>query len=553
MVFGNADSNGQAKSFPSVGGFVADSGNLHTGARKSSMWLLSSSNATKPEIRSTRMAREDAGVDEETRGVRGAPRRPSSRHRPALTMRGGRAQRRRLDLAQMIFTARCEGGDIDAAVDLLRDARAQAERLVGRQHNLAETTFSGEALAGLVAGEHLKRGDIPAVAAELRDKVHVSLLAVGLHAIQDPRLLVLPLETLLVASLSMLEGLGALRAPSIWSWEQTAAPRLLQSASEVPASVVPELLLRMDGDHPVVSEGAWTAVSVYSFQRPRAVLAFRVDEEETDAALALATAFGRLLSRAFERASLYAANAQRSTTLVQSSERRLIRLGFDLHDGPLQDVAILAGEVANLRADAMARSDVVAIPPELMTRIDDIAAAADHLDDSLRAVANTLSSSEGVRRPFEEAIATIARVFGIRTGIEPDVRTDGDFDLLSDSQRTLLLRVVQESLANVAEHSKARTVRIAMSCKGIQVVAAVEDDGVGFDVDATLRESARRGRMGLLGVMERVRLLGGICDIRSAPGQGCCVSLTVARWTLAMAAAADGVPAHVDGSHAPLA
>lgn len=88
------------------------------------------------------------------------------------------------------------------------------------------------------------------------------------------------------------------------------------------------------------------------------------------------------------------------------------------------------------------------------------------------------------------------------------------------------------------EHSKARGVRIVINSGATQVDALIEDDGMGFDVEAAMYDSARRGRMGLLGIVERVRLLGGFCDIDSSPGEGCRVALTVARWTPEMAATA---------------
>ena len=61
------------------------------------------------------------------------------------------------------------------------------------------------------------------------------------------------------------------------------------------------------------------------------------------------------------------------------------------------------------------------------------------------------------------------------------------------------------------------------------------DNGVGFDVDWALMDAARRGRIGLLGMIERVRMLGGSCDIRSNVGVGTSVVVTIARWVPAVA------------------
>lgn len=447
-------------------------------------------------------------------------------------------QRTRLDAAQVILEAHCAEAEADDAQALIDAAREEADRLLGHGSGLAETVFAAGALASLVAEGHISHGAVAALAEELQERAGADLLAIGLRALSDPRLILLPLEDLLDAALALLEALGPLDAPSIWVPGDHAGPRLLQWRSAVPTWDVPELVGTALAQLSVVSDGAWAAVGIPSFQRPCAALAFRVDDGRGEQAAALAVSLGRLLSRAFERASLFAASAERTATLLQSSERRLTRMGFDLHDGPLQDVALLFGELAGLRATIASEGRERGADEALTTRLDDLMALVNALNDDLRGVANSLSATGETRRPFTEALDGIVRTFGARTEIEPDVEVTGDLDGLSHSQRSALLRVVQECLNNVREHSKARGVRIVINSGATQVDALIEDDGMGFDVEAAMYDSARRGRMGLLGIVERVRLLGGFCDIDSSPGEGCRVALTVARWTPEMAATA---------------
>ncbi|MDQ3630020.1 MAG: hypothetical protein M3417_01830 [Actinomycetota bacterium] len=446
-------------------------------------------------------------------------------------------QRKRLDMAQSVLGRYCaEAGSQDAQA-LVARAREEADRLVGRGSELAETTFAAGVLASLVAEGHIPHGAIATVAEELHEHADANLLAVGLRALHDPRLILLPLEEFLDATLALLEALGPLHAPSIWiPGDQAAGPRLLRWRSEVPSWAVPELARVVLAEASMATEGVWTAVGVRSFQRPSAALAFRVDEDGAQPAAALAASFGRLLSRAFERASLFATSAEQSAALVKSSERRVTRVGLDLHDGPLQDVALLSGELAGLRAALGSEGPKAPTRDALKTCVDDLMALVSHLDDELREVANSLYAVGAMRRPFAQTLSGIVRAFGVRSGIEPDVRVTGDIDALSESQRSALLRVVQECLSNAREHSKAKKVCIAITAGPTQVDAIIEDDGVGFDVERALRDAARRGRMGLLGIVERVRLLGGFCDIDSRPGEGCRVTLTVARWTPEMAA-----------------
>jgi signal transduction histidine kinase len=98
------------------------------------------------------------------------------------------------------------------------------------------------------------------------------------------------------------------------------------------------------------------------------------------------------------------------------------------------------------------------------------------------------------------------------------VSLSGDLTRLSDSQQITLLALVRESLANIREHSDARNVAIRIAANRGGVNATVSDDGQGFDPDTTLVRAAREGHLGLVGMHERVRLLGGQTQIESRPG-----------------------------------
>ena len=81
-------------------------------------------------------------------------------------------------------------------------------------------------------------------------------------------------------------------------------------------------------------------------------------------------------------------------------------------------------------------------------------------------------------------------------------------------------RVVQEALTNVVRHARARHVWVELRQGDDEVDLAIRDDGVGFDPETARRGAARGESFGLLGIQERVELLGGRADIQSQPGQG---------------------------------
>lgn len=446
--------------------------------------------------------------------------------------------RRRLDAAADELVRHCQDGDKPGAQRLIAALRAEIEPLVESGRDLAGDVFAARGLVTLLCEGYLVPAAVTPLADRLEARAGVDLLTTGLRALSDPQLLLLPLEESVEAVLALLEALGPLSTPAVWVRGTAGQPRLLRWRSAVPSSTVPTLVTRVfDGEPTATSEG-WSATAVHSFQRTSAVITYCAAPAKAEQAAALTAALERLLSRAFERATLSVTNAEQSAALVRSSERRLTRLGFDLHDGPLQDVSLLGGEIAQIR-EALVR-----ITPEdprlrqVIDHVDDLDALVSCLDANLREVANSLDSAGEMRRPFGEALRSILRAFTAQARIEPEVELSGDVDGLSDSQRIALLRIVQESLTNVREHSQAEHVQVRIVVGATQVDASIVDDGTGFEVEPALRAAARGGRMGLLGMLERVRLLGGFCDVVSRPGEGTSVSLTVARWTPEMAALA---------------
>ncbi len=92
---------------------------------------------------------------------------------------------------------------------------------------------------------------------------------------------------------------------------------------------------------------------------------------------------------------------------------------------------------------------------------------------------------------------------------------------------TAAFRVAQEALTNIARHAKARRVRVSVRCREKFLQLVVRDDGVGFNTGAALRRGARGAGLGLLGMRERATLLGGRIDVRSLPGRGTRILLTI--------------------------
>src|SRR5712691_3441834 len=85
---------------------------------------------------------------------------------------------------------------------------------------------------------------------------------------------------------------------------------------------------------------------------------------------------------------------------------------------------------------------------------------------------------------------------------------------------TACFRIVQEALTNIARHAQARQVWITLGQHDAVLHLLVRDDGIGFDLEAARMRAAQGKGLGLLGIEERVRLLGGQLEIVTAPGKG---------------------------------
>jgi signal transduction histidine kinase len=100
-----------------------------------------------------------------------------------------------------------------------------------------------------------------------------------------------------------------------------------------------------------------------------------------------------------------------------------------------------------------------------------------------------------------------------RTGLRVDVDAPEATDDLPEEHKTCIYRIVQESLNNAQRHAQARAIHVTLENAAGGVVVSVRDDGSGFDTRMT------RG-LGLLGMEERVRHLGGSFAVESQPGRG---------------------------------
>jgi signal transduction histidine kinase len=225
------------------------------------------------------------------------------------------------------------------------------------------------------------------------------------------------------------------------------------------------------------------------------------DVRFTDADVRLAETFATRAALAVDLSERIASDSLRRVVEAQESERR--RLARELHDETGQALtSILLG----------------------LKSLEETSGGADFRGAAEQLRELVVSTLEDVRRLAVElrptalddfglvpALQRLAALFSEQTGIGVDFESSlpGD-ERLPEAVETALYRIVQESLTNVVKHARARTVSILLARRDGTVTAVVEDDGTGFDPAAN-----RKGGFGLVGMGERLALLGGRLEIES--------------------------------------
>lgn len=408
----------------------------------------------------------------------------------------------------------------------VRQARAAAETLLdaGRPA-LAAESLTGAALAALVvSGEHGPEV-VGALARSAQKLMDADAARIGLLALGDPLPLSAPLDDALRAHVTLLAGLSGSGAVTVWRLTAGELPVPAAHSGILTESATRRSVIRVlcgdGGDEP--------AVLVCAFGEPCAMLAWAPVEGRREMMRALAERSAELLTLPFERAVLLDGTVAHQVSLARSAERRLSRVGLDLHDGPLQDIALLRGELSALHGVLASGAGAESGRDPLAT-VEDLMAIAEATEADLRELARSMESASLLKRPLDESMREIVRAFALRTGIEPSVQLHGDLAGLTNMERVALLRMTGEALANAREHSAASVVDVSVNVSATRVVAFVRDDGCGFDVERALPEGAQRGSIGLLGMMERARLLGGACKVQSRPGAGTAVTFSFDRY-----------------------
>jgi two-component system, NarL family, sensor kinase len=252
------------------------------------------------------------------------------------------------------------------------------------------------------------------------------------------------------------------------------------------------------------------SVPLYAGDRPLGVmnLAMRGWRRLTPPELDLLATIANQVGVAIERARL----GERSIQHARADERA--RIARDVHDTLAQSFTAVALQIETALSRLQPEND--AVPPLL--RALDVAHVG--VDEARRSIA-TLRASPLENRPLGEALGALCRQFTADTGIRIRVEIVDVGPLPADVEFELF-RIASEALTNVQKHAGAREGSLRLDVVRGRVRLTVSDTGHGF------RQRGPRGAgFGLLGIGDRARLVGGRASVRSAPGRGTSVTVTV--------------------------
>jgi signal transduction histidine kinase len=353
---------------------------------------------------------------------------------------------------------------------------------------------------------------------------HTAQLVHALAA-RDPRFLTSDPDRAMEAQLIVLHLLGPLTHASLWlgKGRNDCLVRLgsSPSAKELERVVAQALSARKRG---AAVGGALRAVPVEPTTARRAALVVRARKGQVRRVVAMSEVTASALASILERRLLLDDTLRTGQRLLDAAERRIARIGFDIHDGPLQALALMAGELASLRRDVSALPDA----DEPVRRL----AALEELTARLERELRELSLTAGISGlpPLREQLERDVEHFRRWSGVDAHLKVRGNVDRTTRSQRIAVHRIVEEALTNVREHSKAREVKISLYRGNGSLHLEIADDGRGFDVDRALRRAGRDGRLGLGSMAERARLLGGRFEISSRQGGPTVIWTTLPAW-----------------------
>ncbi len=236
----------------------------------------------------------------------------------------------------------------------------------------------------------------------------------------------------------------------------------------------------------------------------------------------LLSAIGTQATLSLQNAVLYQTLLNEKEKIVAVEEDARKKLARDLHDGPTQSVAAIAMRVNYIRR-LIERQPQQAI--EELWKVEELARRT---TKEIRHMLFTLRPLVLESQGLVAAVGQLAEKMRdthdteVTLQVQPDVET-----YLDTHAQGVLFYIIEEAVNNARKHAQAQQIVVRLFQREAYVIVEIEDNGVGFDVDAVTASYDRRGSLGLVNMRERAELIEGTLRIQSVPGRGTKITIAL--------------------------
>jgi len=218
---------------------------------------------------------------------------------------------------------------------------------------------------------------------------------------------------------------------------------------------------------------------------------------------------------ALQNAQLYQNLMEEKEHIVAVEEDARKKLSRDLHDGPTQSIAAIAMRLNYIQMLLDKNPEQVR---EELAQVEELARrTTKEIRHMLFALRPLILESQGLRAALEQSISKLAETDPTPIHLEAAAGVD---EVLDRNTQGVIFYIVEEAIGNARKHARANNIWVRLYIQDGVFYTEVEDDGVGFDVDAVQVRYDERGSLGMINMMERANLINGRLTITSSPGEG---------------------------------
>jgi two-component system sensor histidine kinase DegS len=199
-------------------------------------------------------------------------------------------------------------------------------------------------------------------------------------------------------------------------------------------------------------------------------------------------------------------------TEAQEEERK--RISRELHDETIQELVVLSQKLDILSVESKTMSE------EDRQRLEKLQQDTGNIMKGVRRLSQDLRPAALDRLGLIPALEWLLADTEEYSGLKTSITVTGERKRLPERTELVLFRIAQEAIRNTWRHSRASRVDLNIVFTGDKVSISVSDDGEGFVPPKSMGDLAKEGKLGLAGMHERARLIGGKMGVRSEPGKG---------------------------------